>query len=65
MRRSRMRARIRELEQMLGEEREARHAAEISAASARGELRGYRCATDHTTIAAREAARQGRELTLR
>lgn len=60
----RMRQQIRELERALTDEREARHEAEIRAAAARGELRGYRSATDQTTLAARAAARDGRELSI-
>jgi hypothetical protein len=60
----RMRARVLELERELGDERAARHAAEISAAAARGELRGYRSATDQRVLAVREDARHGRELSI-
>ena len=64
MRRRAMRDAIRELQDRLALERTARHEAELSAASARGELRGYRSAADQRVIRVREDARNGRELTI-
>lgn len=55
----RLQLEVREIREQLETTRKALHESQIAEAAVRGELRGFTRAIDHTTIAAREAARAG------